>query len=50
MEEDLNETKTTSDGKSIMHSRKETVLHATGGGAYKYTDLFMKEFGEDLTL
>jgi pantothenate kinase len=26
------------------------VLHATGGGAFKYTDLFMKEFDQKVTL
>lgn len=29
---------------------KSAILHATGGGAYKYQDLFEKEFDGQVTL
>jgi len=32
------------DHKLIDLDQEETIIHATGGGAYKYADFFEKEF------
>jgi pantothenate kinase len=34
----------------LINEDDDTVIHATGGGAYKYADLFTKSFDGKVTL